>query len=74
MEKYFLSCDPPICIHPAEEGFANLGFKSFLCGLIAYLRALCVQLHFVGLYRELSLHHTGENAEKKSRSNDRLLE
>ena len=33
MEKYFLNCDPPICVLPAEEGFANLGFKLFLCGL-----------------------------------------
>ena len=23
MEKYFLSCDPSICVHPVEEGFAN---------------------------------------------------
>ena len=27
MEKYFLSCAPPICVHPAEEGFANPGFN-----------------------------------------------
>ena len=53
MEKYFLSCDAPICVHPAEEGFANPGFKLFLCGLSACLRALCVQLHFVGLMREV---------------------
>jgi hypothetical protein len=48
MEKYFLSCDPPIRVHSADEGFANLGFKLFLCGLSAYLRALFVQLRFVG--------------------------
>jgi hypothetical protein len=48
MEKYFLSCDPPICVHPAEEGFSNLGFKLFLGGLSAYLRALGAQLRFVG--------------------------
>jgi hypothetical protein len=35
MEKYFLSCDPPICVHPAEEGFANPGFKLSLYGLRA---------------------------------------
>jgi hypothetical protein len=44
MEKYFLSCDPPICVYPANEGFAKPGLKLFLCGLCAYLRALCVQL------------------------------
>ena len=48
MEKYFLSCAPSIYVHPVDESFANLGFKLFLCGLSAYLRALCVQQRFVG--------------------------
>ena len=24
MEEYFLSCDPPICVHPAEEASRTL--------------------------------------------------
>ena len=35
---------------PADEGFANPGFELFLRGLSARLRALCVQLRFVGSF------------------------